>query len=221
MTETSDTWKLIFAGQYEEALPDISEDNWSQGHNLGTLLLALRRFEEAEKAFSGTPEDTSAHGEKRGTCAWLQNKPEKALQFWKQAQEALYQDAAGGVIPRALSYYAAIRLGDENEKKLALKGLKKIWKPNKTLWPGPVAGFLLGHYPEEEFTWHEFNAPPELEERRQVQRDFWKGVVRLGQSDLVGAKEYFAKAYRPCGRGILEVEHFLARHELERLQSLT
>lgn len=221
MTEARDVWSMIFAGQYEEALPLILKDDWSGGHNEGLLLLAIGRVQEAALSFSRTTGDASSHFLMLGACAGIQESFVDALRLWKSAQEPRFQDAAGGVIPRALCFYAAVRLSDENEQELALKGLKKIWKPNKTLWPGPVAGFLLGHYPEEEFTWHEFNAPPELEERRQVQRDFWKGVVRLKSNDLTGAQGFFEKAYRPQGTGILEVEHFLARHELERLQSLT
>ncbi len=217
MTEAWDTWSKIFAGQYEEALLLIREDDWSKGHNEGLLLLALGRVEQAAASFSQTSNEASSHYIMLGTCAWLEGRLADALLLWKDAQEPVYQDAAGGVISRALCFYAAVRLGDEGEQKQALKGLKKIWKPTKTLWPAPVAGFLLGRYPEDEFTWHEFSAPPELEERRQVQREFWKGVERLKRDDLAGAKGYFEQSYRPLGTGILEVEHFLARHELERL----
>jgi hypothetical protein len=218
MTE-EDPWDLIFDGKYQEALPLLLRDDFSQGHNPGLVLLALGRIEDALDSFSGTPAHTSARGEMIGTCLWLLGRRIEALQQWKIAQEALYQDAAGGVLPRVLRFYAAVRLNDENERLLAVSELEKFWNPDMQVWPSPIVGFLLGRFKEDEFTWKEHNSPLELQEAREVQICFWKGLKASLESDWEKAKSLFAKAYRPSGHGILEVEHFLARHELEEIAS--
>jgi len=214
----TDIWDLIFTGRYEEALPALIEEDWSSGHNLGKIFLALDRLDEAEEAFRRTPEETSSHCVMLGACASIRGCHEDALSLWQKAQEAPYQDAAGGVIPRALCFYASLHLGDARERKAALSSLKSVWKPKRTGWPVPIAGFLLGKYPEDEFTWHEINSPSDLGKRRKVQLDFWKGVVRLKDGDVLGASNFFSRAYSPNGVGILEVEHFLARNEVRYLR---
>lgn len=217
MTEQQDAWSLIFSGQYEQAQVLLEEEG--NFHNVGRIHLALGHLDKAAEAFRRTPQITSAHGEMCGVCEWLSGNFAEALRYWKDAQKSPAQDAAGGVTPAALCYYAAVRLSSTDEQKLALKALRKVWKPGKTGWPSPIAGFLLEKFPEHEFTWQEFNLPSSLEERWGTQLNFWKGVKCIENQELQKAETYFRKSYKPYGRGILEAEHFLARYEIETLHS--
>lgn len=213
MTERIDAWDLIFDGRYEEALPLIEEEG--NQYSIGHVHLALGDLDKASDAFTKTSDATSAHGEMCGLCEWLRGNSQGALEYWKEAQSSPAQDAAGGVTPPALCFYAAVRLESPVEKKLAIKALRKIWKPNRANWPSPIAGFLLGKYPEHEFTWQEFNLPASLEERWRTQLNFWKGVKCLENQEHERAEEFFRQSYHLQGRGVLEIEHFLARYELE------
>lgn len=199
MTEEIDAWDLIFDGRYEEALPLIEEDG--NLHNIGLLHLALGNLDRAADALSKTSQVTSAHGEMLGVCEWLRGNFQEALAHWKEAQNSPAQDAAGGITPPALCYYAAVRLESAEEKKLAVKALRRLWKPNRTAWPSPIAGFLLGKYPEREFTWQECNLPEPLVERWTTQLNFWKGVKCLEIQEPQRAQDFFDESYKPSGCG--------------------
>src|SRR5882724_9459634 len=85
------------------------------------------------------------------------------------------------------------------------------WKPKiQRIWPGPVAGFLLGHIDPKTFL-EEGYSDPELEARRLTSAHFWAAL-----RDPQKAREHYQAAVANEGGGLLEVEHHLAHGELAR-----
>ena len=76
------------------------------------------------------------------------------------------------------------------------------------IWPGPVAGFLLGHLDRESFL-EEGYSDPHLEARRQASVHFWAAL-----KDPSKAREHYQAAVANEGAAVLEVEHHLAHGEL-------
>src|SRR5258708_27481177 len=64
-------------------------------------------------------------------------------------------------------------MGDERFVLRGTRLLAKSWKPKVgRIWPGPVAGYLLGHVEEQRFL-EDGYADPGLEARRLASAHFW------------------------------------------------
>ena len=107
--------------------------------------------------------------------------------------------------------YAGTRLGDDRFILRGTRLLTKGWKPKiQRIWPGPVAGFLLGHIEQQSFL-EEGYQDPDLEARRFASAHFWAAL-----KDSANARKHYDAAVQPEGAAVLEVEHHLAHGELMR-----
>ncbi|MCA1828984.1 MAG: hypothetical protein LC689_18835 [Myxococcales bacterium] len=200
-----DPRQLLEEGRYEELAHD-DHPLWR-----GLALLELKRWPQAAKTFEDAP-DAGQSGtllELAGAARWLAGERETGVERWLSALDAPYEGPASRVKPPALLIYAGTRLGDERYILRGTRLLGKNWKPKiQRIWPGPVAGFLLGQIDETRFLDDGYN-DPDLEARRLASAHFWAALKNPQR-----AKEHYEKAIASEGAAVLEVEHHLAHGEL-------
>jgi HPt (histidine-containing phosphotransfer) domain-containing protein len=198
---------LLEQGRYEELAHD-DHPLWR-----GLALLELRRFPQAAHAFEDAP-DAAQSGtllEMAGAARWLGGEREQAVERWISALDADYDGPASRLKPPALLIYAGTRMGDQRHILRGTRLLTKGYKPKvQRIWPGPVAGFLLGHLDAKSFL-EEGYGDPDLETRRLVSAHFWAAL-----QDPENARPHYEAAARSEGTSVLEVEHHLAHGELSR-----
>ena len=200
-----DPKQLLEEGRFEELAND-DHPLWR-----GLALLELRRWSEAARTFEEAP-DADQSGtllELAGAARWLAGERELGVERWLSALEAAYEGPASRLKPPALLVYAGTRLGDERYVLRGTRLLLKNWKAKvQRIWPGPVAGFLLGHVDVQTFL-EEGYGDPELECRRLAAAHFWAAL-----KDPQKARDHYQAAVSAEGASVLEVEHHLARGEL-------
>ena len=202
-----DPRQLLDEGRYEELAHD-DHPLWR-----GLALLELKRWPQAARAFEDAP-DANQSGtllELAGAARWLAGERELAVERWISALDAPYEGPASRVKPPALLIYAGTRLGDDRYVLRGTRLLNKGWKPKiERIWPGPVAGFLLGYIGETGFLEDGYD-DPDLEARRLASAHFW-AALKSPQK----AREHYEKAIAYEGAAVLVVEHHLAHGELAR-----
>lgn len=200
-----DPRQLLEEGRFEELAHD-DHPLWR-----GLALLELRRWPQAARIFEDAP-DAAQSGtllELAGAARWLCGERELAVERWIAALDAAYEGPASRLKPPALLVYAGTRLGDERYVMRGTRLLAKAWKPKvQRIWPGPVAGFLLGHVDPTSFLEDGYN-DPDLEARRLASAHFWAAL-----KDPQNARKHYETAARTEGASVLEVEHHLAHGEL-------
>jgi hypothetical protein len=202
-----DPRQLLEEGRFEE-LAQEDHPLWR-----GLALLEMKRWPEAALAFEEAPEagQSGTMLELAGAARWLAGEREAAVERWISALDAGYDGPASHLKPPALLVYAGTRLGDERYILRGTRLLNKAWKPKiQRIWPGPVAGFLLGRVDAESFLGEGYS-DPELEARRAASAHFWAAL-----RDPARAREHYQAAVANEGAGVLEVEHHLAHGELSR-----
>jgi len=202
-----DPRQLLEEGRFEELAQD-DHPLWR-----GLALLELKRWPEAARTFEEAP-DAGQSGtmlELAGAARWLAGERETAVERWVAALDAAYEGPASRLKPPALLIYAGTRIGDQRYVLRGTRLLTKNWKPKiQRIWPGPVAGFLLGHVDQQSFL-EDGYSDPELEARRLSAAHFWAGL-----KDEANARKHYQAAVANEGAGVLEVEHHLAHGELAR-----
>jgi tetratricopeptide (TPR) repeat protein len=226
--DTLSEWDLVKQGQYELAYLRLTEriakEPEREGYhtNRGLCLLNMGRLEEALADFQivvklrseSASESARAYIDVGVTLWWL-GEPLEATAMWRNAIEAKYTDEAGGIEAPALLFFAASRLADQELEKEAEMLLRKKWKPQLAqLWPGPIAGFLLGKMDEETFLVKQTFQNQGLEARRLCKAHFWTGLVYFRQGDV---HRYLHHLQQSLVEGILEPEYYLAKCEMEAL----
>lgn len=200
-----DPRQLLEEGRYEELAHD-DHPLWR-----GLALLELKRWPLAARTFEEAP-DAGQSGtllELAGAAHWLSGQRETAVERWISALDAGYDGPASRLKPPALLVYAGTRLNDERYVLRGTRLLTRNWKPKvQRIWPGPVAGFLLGHIDAASFL-EDGYADPELEARRKASAHFWAAL-----KDPSKAREHYEAAAKSEGASALEVEHHLAQGEL-------
>ena len=202
-----DPRQLLEEGRFEELAHD-DHPLWR-----GLALLELNRWPQAARTFEEAPDaaDSGTLLELAGAARWLAGEREVAVERWIAALDAPYEGSASKVKPPALLVYAGTRLSDERYVLRGTRLLGKSWKPKiQRVWPGPVAGFLLGYVDVKSFLEDGYN-DPDLEARRLASAHFWAAL-----KDPEHAREHYEKAVASEGAAVLEVEHHLARGELAR-----
>jgi len=208
LAAVSDPHELLQAGRFDE-LANEEHPLWR-----GLALLELRRHPEAAQVFEEAEgaQESGTMLELAGAARWLAGERQVAAERWIAALDAGHDGPAGAVKPPALLLYAGLRIPDE---RYALRGrrlLGKLWKPKLSrVWPGPVAGFLLGEVDEQPFLEDGYEDPG-LEARRVSGAQFWAGVKA---QDPEKARVHFQESAAIEGASALEVEHHLARGELK------
>jgi len=205
-----DPRQLLEQGRYEELAHD-DHPLWR-----GLALLELRRWSQAARTFEDAP-DGGASGtllELSGAAHWLAGEREIALERWVAALDADYDGPASRLRPPALLLYAGTRMGDQRFVLRGTRLLTKFWKPKiQRIWPGPVAGYLLGHVEERGFL-EEGYENLDLEARRHTAAHFWAAFKNPQK-----ATEHYRAAVEAEGTAVLEVEHHLAHGELATLRA--
>jgi HPt (histidine-containing phosphotransfer) domain-containing protein len=202
-----DPRQLLAEGRFEE-LAHEDHPLWR-----GLALLELKRWAEAARTFEEAP-DAGQSGtmlEFAGAAHWLAGEREKGVERWIAALDAGYEGPASRLKPPALLVYAGTRLGDE---RFVLRGnrlLTKSFKPKiQRIWPGPVAGFLIGKIDEQTLLEDGYD-DPDLEARRLAAAHFWAALKNPQK-----AREHYEAAIAGEGAAVLEVEHHLSHGELSR-----
>ena len=202
-----DPRQLLEEGRFEELAHD-DHPLWR-----GLALLELKRWAEAGRTFEEAP-DAGQSGtmlELAGAARWLAGERESAVERWIAALDAGYEGPSSRLKPPALLVYAGTRLGDERYVLRGTRLLTKTWKPKiQRIWPGPVAGFLLGKVDEQSFL-DDGYSDPDLEARRLASAHFWAALKQPQK-----AREHYEAAIANEGAAVLEVEHHLAHGELAR-----
>ncbi len=202
-----DPRQLLEEGRFEE-LANEDHPLWR-----GLALLELKRWPQAARSFEDAP-DAGQSGtmlELAGAARWLAGEREMAVERWVAALDAGYEGPASRLKPPALLVYAGTRLGDERYVLRGTRLLGKTWKTKiQRIWPGPVAGFLLGKIDERSFL-EDGYSDPDLESRRLASAHFWAAL-----KDPRKARAHYEAAIAGEGAGVLEVEHHLAHGELAR-----
>ena len=202
-----DPRQLLEEGRFEE-LANEDHPLWR-----GLALLELKRWPQAARSFEDAP-DAGQSGtmlELAGAARWLAGERELAVERWVAALDAGYEGPASRLKPPALLVYAGTRLGDERYVLRGTRLLGKTWKTKiQRIWPGPVAGFLLGKIDERSFL-EDGYSDPDLEARRLASAHFWAAL-----KDPRKARPHYEAAIAGEGAGVLEVEHHLAHGELAR-----
>jgi tetratricopeptide (TPR) repeat protein len=201
---------LLEAGRFEELAHD-DHPMWR-----GLALLELGRHAEAARVFEEAPgaAESGTMLELAGAARWLSGDREAAAERWISALEVPHDGPAGSVKPPALLYYAGLRIPEERYLVRGSRLLGKLWKPKLArIWPGPVAGFLIGKVDETSFLEDGYE-DPDLEARRLSSARFWAGVKA---QEAKTALAHFEASARIEGANALEVEHHLAKGELPSL----
>jgi lipoprotein NlpI len=151
---------------------------------------------------------------------WLQGHRRLALGLARYATEEMlksrfkYSDAAGGVQGGAMLWFYATQLGDEDGVQLAEKLMTKLLKGRASRsWPAPIASFVLGEISESAMM-NAVSEAPILRDRQLAQANFYAAARRLVRRDVAGSKELFRAALQ-SRNALIEIEYFLAQHELE------
>ncbi len=243
----NDPWHLIMSGDYQRAIElytrkfDQSGDGFFL-HNRGLAFLLSGNFISALNDF-----DTVITLEKKGSqsqsdflyigiCYWYLHQPHKSVQIWQESMSMPYTDAAGGVEPIGLLYYASARTHDRSLMENVYNQLKIIWKndddssslaentttrhdrfshANIHLWPGPIIPYLLGFINPQEFMNSIMTTKNEiLIARRKCQANFYIGIKAYFENE----HRTFQESMRQCNEnklGLLEHEFYLGRWEVE------
>ncbi len=221
-------WPYVEAGNWNLAsdaasrIIELEPNRALHFRNRGMILFALHRIEDAladfEKANYISPgsETILIHA---GVALWWLGQKKEAIERWRQALDATYRDAGGGMTAPSVLYYAATRLFDSEVKRLAVEKLMARWKPNDSKrWPNAIAGFLLGDIDEATFLTKQRFQNSVLEARRLCKVHFW-----LGTKSLLRTKDEFLPEMKLSVEGAdgvswavrLESEFWLASAELE------
>jgi hypothetical protein len=204
----SDPHELLQAGRFEELAND-EHPLWR-----GLALLELGRYADAARVFEEAEgaQESGTMLEFAGAARWLAGERAAAAERWIGALDAGHDGPAGAVKPPALLLYAGQRMPDERYVLRGKRLLGKLWKPKLArVWPGPVAGFLLGEVEEKPFLEDGYE-DPDLEARRLSSAHFWAGVRA---QDPEAARAHFQESAAIEGASALEVEHHLAKGELK------
>jgi tetratricopeptide (TPR) repeat protein len=207
LAPVSDPHELLEAGRFEE-LANEEHPLWR-----GLALLELGRFPEAARVFEEAEgaQESGTMLEFAGAASWLAGEQQAAAERWIAALDAGHDGPAGAVKPPALLLYAGLRIPDERYVLRGKRLLGKLWKPKLArVWPGPVAGFLLGEVEEQPFLEDGYE-DPDLEVRRLTGAHFWAGVRA---QDPKQARAHFQESAAIESASALEVEHHLAKGEL-------
>lgn len=224
---------LICAGRFDEALAACTREAESREQpqsllNRATAHIRLGQHELAiadlRRAAALEPETmpTDAYEKKIGAAQWLQGRDAEAVATWRSVVADLvrgryaYSDAGGGVQAGLLPWFGASRLGLGPEMEQATEWLRRLCRrPRWTLWPLPLARFVLDEVPEEQIRL-EAAASDSLAPRRGCQAAFYAAVAARRQGDAARAGALLAEAIAH-GRMIpLDVEYDLALHQRYR-----
>lgn len=153
--------------------------------NRGIVRLLVGEAEEALADFltaRSLPPKACVVNEFVGTALWRQGQHEAACQDWeneirrRRSRELTHTDEAGGVLVPALLWWASQHSGLNHWQGLADEELRHRWRTKacqRSLWPGTLVPFLLGHTSEQELLAAASERAGILQVRRRCQAHFY------------------------------------------------
>jgi tetratricopeptide (TPR) repeat protein len=231
-------WDLFEAGLYREAIAGytrmLRRDESEQVYaGRAEAFFKLKDYDRAltdlHAANAVSQYTTDAYFERIGVVNWLARRENTAAGTWHDLVLATergriqYADAAGGVEPGCLLWFAAVSLGRSDLLNPARSLLEKKAKEPRgeyartENWPGPVAMFLLGMLNEAQLRENitDVTDVPIVHERELCQAEFYIGVKALEGGDVLAARKAFRKAAALRDASI-ENEYDLAQREGRR-----
>jgi tetratricopeptide (TPR) repeat protein len=227
------TFELICAGRFDEAVDActaamVSGPQFLELQNRGLACLKMGRHAEAiadfRRAAALEPEAmrTDAHEKRIGAAQWLAGREDEAIATWRSVVEDLvrrrysHSDAGGGIQAGLLLWFGASRLGLGPEMAQALSWLRRrSRRPGMTLWPLPLARFVLDEVTEEQVRL-EATASGSLAPRRACQAAFSAAIAACRQGDAARARALLKEAVASGMAIPLDIEFDLALHEHRR-----
>lgn len=223
--EAMDSWQLVQAGQFEEAVETANKELTLKNEDPIALrhktyaLLHLKRYAEAEQSARQIIAITKGNNDFDfiflGTSLWAQNRQQEAIAAWQKGRKTVYTDASGGMEMKLILYFAGIKTNDEKLKATAKKDIKNLLKNKRAVnWPGPLGNYLFDEISDEEL-FSFITDIPILRERHISQAYFVLVIKALEAMDKDG---YVSKLKDVIGLGrnaYLEQVFYLAKVELE------
>ncbi len=179
---------------------------------------------DLHSANAASPFTTDGYLALMGVVNWLAGRENTAIGIWldlvlaTEVRKFQYLDAAGGVQPGCLLWFAAVSLGRPEYLTPARRLFEQLLSRGKTGkctniqdWPGPIANFLLGLLDETQLR-EKANAIPAVAERHLSQAEFYVGVKALEGGDDAIARKHYRKA-ASLRAGQIEDEYYLAVRE--------
>lgn len=232
-------WELLARGHYEDAINAYSSAMRTTTRaigpmmaNQGSAFLCLGRFAEAFERFEAAeneqPGRTDGYRNDMGGALWLLRRPQEAIATWLKVVEDIrakriqYLDAAGGVHPGLLLWFAAVSTRQKDLREFAIGFLLERAEEHQiSQEPGPLALFVLKKI-EWEHLLHTLIGVSSLRAAMQIARSsplerrflvrclFYRGVAsRDGgrEADFLNSMEEVIQLQNP----IIELEWYLAR----------
>lgn len=194
-------YSLLMVGDLNEALSDYLDAE------------ELRNLREPKRRIDG-------YLKKIGVIRWLQGNHQEARLTWLsimediKARNIVYSDFAGGVLNATLLWFASISLQDGKYIDLINEFLQsKVETIESSVWPAPIALFILGKISGATLIDYPVNEPKALQSRMLCQAYFYTAVPFLDQGNKPEFVLRMQKAIEQGEQNPLEEEYFLARHE--------
>lgn len=231
-----DSWNVMRQGETPQALSQMQENyaqnaSGSTAMELGVAYLWLERYVAAWNTFDDfnqkNPHRADCTYDMAGVAKWCLDSPQEAIKQWKIGLTCDYKDAAGlGVRAPLLLYFASVvhpelYFREEAESNLAQRtGDSRI-----SVWPGPLAQFLLGDVDEHELRALGFDGRFEDETiLHNWSSDFFVGVLERARGNIGSYQKLMEKCSKISWDDFDEdqsvflgkmwsPEFFLARHE--------
>jgi hypothetical protein len=221
----SNVWRLITQSRFEDACTAADEEYSSSGRasalrNKSFALLKLRRYSDVislgRLLIEVTDGDTVDDFMCQGVAHWLSNEPDSAIECWREAQTARYQDAAGGVACRLLLWYGALRTDDIGLMRDLERWFQRKFTKAPMVWPAPLAGVVCRKLDKNSLM-ASLSPNPVLAVRQHCQGSFYLGMIAQQQGDHSQFSHLMHKAHSLESVTWLEYEHYLASGEVLRL----
>ena len=233
-----DPFYLIRQKKFDEAIKIYSEKLNNKLHapslanrgtaylNIGDFDSALKDFKKAEEIYNKEmPDRADGYLKLVGLTLWLKGEKNEAANLWcnlardLDAKKIVFSDSAG-VLSGTLLWYASFTKEINQFRELAEKYLNNRIKLSSIKhWPGPVAQYLLGRIFEEGLIKAAHSNSEILTHRQLCQAYFYIGVKALSNSDLENFQKNIAKSVTYGETSLLEIEYYLAKNEMDRLES--
>jgi len=228
-------WELIQKGDFETACKEVDLEYEQTGNdiNFGNKITALMHLKKYDKVIeladkmivierNANPSldvSSSFQFTYSGIANWVLNKKEEAIKLWQQGEKSIYQDASGGVLLLIIEYFAGVRIKDEILKRYATKRIKKKLRNKQAAnWPGPLGHYLLGDISEVELL-NRVSTIPILRERNLCQVNFVMAIKELENENIFAYKNKLKECIQDGPLAYLESMFYLAKGELEMLET--
>jgi hypothetical protein len=188
---------------------------WRSGDYVG----AIADYQAADQLDSPAAR-SDANPKRIASILWMMGHQEEALARWDdvlaraERYEFRYTDGSGGAHAGLLLWFGACYSHDAPVAERAIAFVRKrLKKRGRQLWPRPVAQFVIGELEEAELL-RLARAEEPLAARRLCQAEFYAAVQARVRGDRAREASGFVAAVEAGEPVPLEIEFYLAQHEL-------